>query len=343
MPDLTDHRADPSPSPPGEHGRRRVLPAWAGTALRVAVTLALMVVVLRGIDRKSFLAVIETVDWRWWAVGVALALCIQVIAGLRWASLARPVGFPFPAGLFVWRFFEGMFFSLCLPSSIGGDVIKAYRLADSTPRRLLAGCTVLADRLTGLAGLGVLAGAAAIAVQWSCGAWGTLLAGGGLLLAVMAVLWLVVGSLDLLLTVVPASHPARQFVSQLLPYQMRPSILAGAVVWSLVIQLGNAFTVSLIARGLGVNLPLSAWCVAVPLVMLAMVVPISINGVGVREGGMAMLLAPQGVPSEQAVAIALLWFLSTIISGLIGGLLFLLDREPVTAGPTPPFPADAAR
>jgi uncharacterized membrane protein YbhN (UPF0104 family) len=319
------------------------LAGWAGTTIRVVVTLCLMAVVLRGIDRASFLAIIRTVDWRWWATGLAIALVVQVIAGLRWSSLARPVGFTFPAWLFIWRFFEGMFFSLCLPSSIGGDVIKAYRLADSTPRRLLAGCTVLADRLTGLAGLGVLAGAAVIAVEWSLGPWGTLVAGSLLLAAVLGVTWLGVGSLDRVLALIPSVHPARQFVSQLLPYQMRPAILAGAVAWSLVIQFGNAVAVSVIARGLGVTLPLSVWCVVVPLVMLAMVVPISINGVGVREGGLAMLLAPRDVPREQAVAIALLWFLSTIISGLIGGLLFMLDRHAAAVSPSADVPADAAR
>jgi uncharacterized membrane protein YbhN (UPF0104 family) len=333
--------ADPATSPAPR--RPSWFAGWAGTAIRVVVTLGLMAVVLRGVDRESFLAIIRTVDWRWWATGLAIALVVQVIAGLRWSSLARPVGFTFPAGLFVWRFFEGMFFSLCLPSSIGGDVIKAYRLADSTPRRLLAGCTVLADRLTGLAGLGVLAGAAVIAVEWSLGPWGTIAAGGLLLAAVLGVTWLGVGSLDRVLALIPAAHPARQFVSQLLPYQMRPAILAGAVAWSLVIQFGNAVAVSVIARGLGVTLPLSVWCVVVPLVMLAMVVPISINGVGVREGGLAMLLAPRDVPGEQAVAIALLWFLSTIVSGLIGGLLFMLDRHPAAVAPSADIPADAAR
>ena len=328
--------ADPSPSSP----RRRRLPAWAGTALRLGVTLVLMAVVLRGIDRESFVRIIRKVDWWWWAIGVTVAIAAQVIAGLRWSSLARPVGFLFPPSVFVWRFFEGMFFSLCLPSSIGGDVIKAYRLADSTPRRLLAGCTVLADRLTGLAGLGVLAGAAVLSVEWSLDRWGTLAVGGGLFAVALSVFWLSVGSLDRLLAMIPAPHPARAFIGQLLPYQVRPQLLSAAVAWSLVIQLGNAVGVSLIARGLGVVLPLSVWCVVVPLVMLAMVVPISINGVGVREGGMAMLLAPQGVPREQAVAIALLWFLATIISGLIGGLLFLLDRHTVTAGPLPHAPAD---
>ena len=72
--------ADPSPSSP----RRRRLPAWAGTALRLGVTLVLMAVVLRGIDRESFVRIIRKVDWWWWAIGVTVAIAAQVIAGLRW-------------------------------------------------------------------------------------------------------------------------------------------------------------------------------------------------------------------------------------------------------------------
>ena len=72
---------------------------------------------------------------------------------------------------------------------------------------------------------------------------------------------------------------------------------------------------------------LGVWFSVVPLIALAIVLPISINGVGIREGGMALLLSRWGVAGEQAVAIGLLWFLTTIGTGLIGGLLFLLDRQ----------------
>lgn len=77
---MTLPAADPSPSTP----RRRRLPSWAGTALRLGITLVLMAVVLRGIDRGSFVRVMKTVDWWWWATGVAVAISAQVIAGLRW-------------------------------------------------------------------------------------------------------------------------------------------------------------------------------------------------------------------------------------------------------------------
>ncbi len=97
---MTPPLANPSPSRP-----RRRLPGWIGTILRLGITLGLMAVVLRGIDQDSFIKVIKTVDWGWWAAGVIIAITAQIIAGLRWSSLARPIGFPFSPGLFVWRFF----------------------------------------------------------------------------------------------------------------------------------------------------------------------------------------------------------------------------------------------
>ena len=316
--------------------RRSRLPAWIGLTLRLIATAALMFLALRGVEWAKLRDLFRTIDWRWWTAGFATAMGVQVIAAVRWALLARPIGFSFSIGLFIWRFFEGAFFSLCLPTSIGGDVVKAYRLADSTHGRLLAGCSVVADRLTGLAALGVLAGAALIGKEWSLGMPATLGVGASLLGAVLACFWLGVGSLDRLLALFPEPHAARQFIARLLPYQMRPSLMTRAVAWSLIVQMGGAISVALVARGLGVTLPLSVWFAVVPLVALAMVLPISIGGVGVREGGLAFLLAPAGVAPERAVAIGLLWFLTTIGGGLIGGLLFLLDRRPNHQPPAPP-------
>ena len=129
----------------------------AGPLIRITATAGLMVYALRGIEWGTFRDLLARADWTWWACGLAVGMGLQVVGGIRWAVLARPLGFPLSYGAFVWRFLEGSFFSLCLPSSIGGDVVKAYRLGDTTPRRLLAACSVLADRLTGVSALGVLA------------------------------------------------------------------------------------------------------------------------------------------------------------------------------------------
>ena len=233
------------------------MPPWLSLVLRLVFTVALLAYALRGVDWSNFATLLLQADWWWWAAGMATALLVQAVAGVRWAALARPLGFDFPRRFFVWRFFEGMFFSLCLPSSIGGDVIKAYRVGDTTPRRLLAGCSVLADRLTGLSALAVLGGAALAARKYDLSLPVTLVVAAGLLAVALAVFLLAVSFLDRIVAWLPEGSRAGGFLSQLLPYQRQPSLIAKAVAWSFVVQAGGAVGVALSARALGVDQPLS--------------------------------------------------------------------------------------
>jgi uncharacterized membrane protein YbhN (UPF0104 family) len=329
---MTNH-----PLPDDPASRRRLLPPWVGPVARIAMTAALLAYALRGVKWEDQVVdgqvvsgmrtVLAGADWRWWLAGMGLAMLVQVVAGIRWAELARPLGFDFPRRMFVWRFFEGMFFSLCLPSSIGGDVVKAYRIGDTTPRRLLAGCSVLADRLTGLSALAVLGGAALAARKYDLSLPVTLAVAAGLLAVVLGAFLLAVSCLDTIIAVLPEGGPFRGFLSELLPYQQRPSLIAKAVAWSFLVQAGGAVSVAVSARALGVEQPLSVWFSVVPLVALVAVLPISIGGFGVRENATALLLAEQGVSADRAVGVALLWGLSQLVIGLMGGVLFLLDRS----------------
>lgn len=292
---------------------------------RIAATAALAAILLSRVRLDTLVATLRSVEWRWWMLGLCVSLGIQCFAGLRWARLARPLGFKHSTASFILRFFEGSFFSLCLPTSIGGDVVKAYRLSDTSHGRLLAGCTVIADRLTGLSALGVLAGTTIAGQSLHLPLPATLAIGAVLLTATAGLFMLAVRSMDRLIDLIPSHHAARSFLSQLLPYQARPRLMARAVFYSMVVQIGGVVSVALVARGLGLSVPLEAWFYVVPAVVLATVLPISISGVGVREGGLVFLLKPFGVAEEQAVALGLLWFLTGIVAGLIGGVIFLLD------------------
>lgn len=310
--------------------RRPLLPPWAGLLLRVAATAGLMAYALRGIDWTAFGDLLAHADWTWWAVGLAAGLAVQIVGGIRWAALARPLGFTLSYGAFVWRFLEGSFFSLCLPSSIGGDVVKAYRLGDTTPRRLLAACSVLADRLTGVSALGVLAVTALLVMRLGLGIAATLCVAALLLGCAMLAFRLGVASIDRVLGMLREGSTVREFVARLLPYQQRPSLMAQAIAWSLVVQMGGSMAVACFGRSLGVTQPLAVWFTVVPLVSLAIVLPVSINGIGLRESALVTLLAPHGVAAEPAVAIGLLWLASQVLVGLVGGVCFLLDRRAVS-------------
>lgn len=302
----------------------RGMPPVMKFLLRVAAAVILVALLSRRLDWGEFRGQLSRCDWRWWTLGFLIGLASTTVAAIRWAALARPLGFPQSLATFIWRFFEGQFFSLCLPGSIGGDVVKAYRLADNTSGRLLAGCTVLADRLTGVAALGVLAGAAIAAREFALTMPATLAVAAGLLAAVMLVFRLGAGSIDLLTAFVSEPRVSR-LIGGLMPYRQRSGLILQAVGWSFVVQLGGALAVACIGRGLGVSLPIVAWLAVVPLVALAMAVPVSIGAVGVREGLLQLLLGRYGVPAETAIAIGILWFLSTTFIGLLGGLFFMLE------------------
>ena len=330
-PHAGDFPADSAPTPApaaelGAEGSSRRIPAWASLAFRILATAGLVWLVVRNIEWQELGRVFRTLDWRWWAGGMAVAITAHTLAGIRWAGLARPIGFRLSYFSFVRRFFEGVFFSLCLPTSIGGDVVKAYRLADSSSGRLLAACTVLADRLTGLSALVVLAATTLAAVQFGLGLPASLALAVALVAGVIGGLVLSISSLDWLLSRVPFLHAARSFVAKLLPYQQRPKLLARAVGWSVLIQIGFVCCVMLMARGMGLPVPTRAWFYTVPLVSLATVLPISISGVGIREVGFVHLLAEYGVTEEQAIALGMLWFMAQVGNGMLGGVSFLLDR-----------------
>jgi glycosyltransferase involved in cell wall biosynthesis len=78
---------------------------------------------------------------------------------------------------------------------------------------------------------------------------------------------------------------------------------------------------------MGLGLPAGAYCVAVPAVALLTILPLSISGVGIREGGLVWMLASYGVNEELAVTLGLLWFLITVSSGMIGGIVYLFGMR----------------
>jgi uncharacterized protein (TIRG00374 family) len=86
----------------------------------------------------------------------------------------------------------------------------------------------------------------------------------------------------------------------------------------------NVAIVWLIGLAMGVSIPASYYWIAVPMVTLMTLLPISINGMGVREGGMILFLSPLGVPASTAMSLAFLWFSVFTAASLFGGLLYLV-------------------
>jgi uncharacterized membrane protein YbhN (UPF0104 family) len=263
-----------------------------------------------------------------WLAAFALYLVAQVVSSLRWQWLARPLGFQQDLRQFTGLYFIGMYFNLLLPTSVGGDVVRAYYLDNRSGRRLASLLSVFMDRFTGLLVLLALACAAVLVCpielpsRVTQSVW-TTAAGAVLAVAVLPVLFRWTGRFERMRRL---SEGARGYLQQ-------PGLLVGAAGLSLFVQAANVIVVWLIGKALAVPAAGAYFWILVPMVTLLTLLPLSVNGMGVREWATALFLAPLGVPRGLALSLALLWFAVFMAAGAVGGIVYVFSNFPKLEGP----------
>ncbi len=291
--------------------------------LRLTAGIALVAFLAARTDWRPVATALSKMRGEHWLAALAIYLASQVASAWRWGVLARPLGFDFPQRHFTQLYFEGMFFSLCLPSSIGGDVVKAYRLAPDLNGRVLAACTVLADRATGVVALLVIGLTALAARTYELSMLPALGVGVAVLGAALVSVSFGLAILNWFVRRLPENGRLAALFAKLVPYHQRPEVFRRAIGWGLLVQLCNVLVVVELGRAMSLDVPLVAYFIAVPVVAMLTLLPVSVSGVGVREGGLAWMLAAYGVAPAIGITLGVLWFFVTVVAGLVGGIVYL--------------------
>ena len=108
----------------------------------------------------------------------------------------------------------------------------------------------------------------------------------------------------------------------------RPGAAAQVVAAGIVYQLAIVAAGILAARAVGIHLGPTALLAFVPVVAIIQVLPITVGGLGVREGAFAVFLAPLGVPAGQAIALGLAMYAMHLIASLLGAPSFAIGTRP---------------
>ncbi len=151
--------------------------SWLRISLRWLVTAGLVAWLIHKVDFTDVGEKLSAVNPVWIAAAFLALIASQVASSARWRLLSSACGLESRFGRMVSMYFEGMFASLCLPSTVGGDLIKVVRLGGKK-HKTLAAATVLGDRAAGFVALLVLLG-----IAW----WWTIISPG--LFAARLLLW----------------------------------------------------------------------------------------------------------------------------------------------------------
>ncbi len=284
---------------------------------------------------------------------IGLDLLGQSLSAYRWSQVTELAGHRVGFKKVFPIYFSGMFFNICLPTSVGGDVVRTVGLGRHIKSKTAALASVFMDRNVGLSallGLGLVS-----ALLWPSTGLEITLFGR----RIMAPLWpfflLLMGGFvtinvilfsrrlfrkthDLMLKRLPASlkdkitslHDNLQLFRLPLPAFFKVFLI------SLGYQVSEVTCVWLLARGLNLDLPFWVFGALVTFQAVAGLLPITINNIGVRESifcavlmGQAALagLTPDQIKDE-ALALSLVYFGLIVFSGLTGGLVYLISGLP---------------
>lgn len=308
---------------------------WTFQIFKLAVSAGLILFLLRRISPGRLAVDLRNADPLMLAAALAIFFTSSLLGAVQWHVLLRAGEVNLPFGRTFRLYFTGLFFNNFLPANIGGDAFKIYDVVrgGNEPHRVFA--ITLLDRVFGITGLCVLALAASIIIAPS-----GIIEGTGVYIAVFLVLvipvFLLAFSRNLSGRLRSVTGKIRLWglgerielvLNHIGRYRSLRALTGGVILLTLVIQSMRILTHIAVGKALGIELggwTLTSFFVFVPLLGLVMTLPISINGLGVREGAGIVLFSQVGIFEEQALLMEFITYVVQVVISLTGGVFFLL-------------------
>ena len=312
----------------------------AGLVLRPLVSAALLAALVAKLGAGEVWRTLRGADPTWLAAGAGLVVLALAISAWKWQLLLAAQGLRVPLRSLFASYLVGLFFNNFLPSNIGGDVARVHDVARRTGQAAAAAASVIGERL--LAGL-ALAATAALALPFGLGvadAAGSTAISGRVAASVLAILAVFGG-----LVALGASAAVRRRLGMALPSGRLGRL---AVLRRVAGHVGDAFgdrralgrvlalsfvfqaTVVLLAwvafLAIGTPVSLRVCFLFIPIISAIQLLPVSLNGLGVREGAYVLFFGSVGVSAPAALAGSLLFALLVAAVSLAGGVLFAVRR-----------------
>ncbi len=309
------------------------------TLLRGGISVLLMAAILWKIDLEGLRATFMAVQPGVFALATALFLLQQAIIAYSWQMLldAQKSNVPFATVLKVH--FMGTFFGVFMPTSIGMDIVRAFSLSRYMKKGMDAATSMFISRVVGYIVFFAIALLVAVPVAYQTGNpllfWLVL----GLFFGFMVAVWMVMSErvlgwfrpLLLKFRLSGVADKIGQFQKGAQFLHQNRTLMLKLLAVSVLFQVLGIYVIYLVGRSLHIDIGLTYYFIYVPLIMAITILPLSIAGIGIREGSFVFFFTPLGATEEQALSLSLLLFAQMIFVALIGGVLYLLgDFAPKT-------------
>jgi glycosyltransferase 2 family protein len=267
----------------------------------------------------------------WVAAAIAINVATVPLMAWRWQLLLRARGLHVGLGWLTRTYFVALFLGQFIPTAIGGDAVRAVELGRRTHQAPEAVASVLIDRLVGVVSLVLLAVLAYAAGGHSAGGPEVVAAEAAFGAAAVAILGLLFSARlrGLAARWLEPRVQGRQlaagerFYHALHAYREHTAALAAVCALALVVQAARVGTIWMLVKALSLDVPAAEIYATGPVLFAALILPVSLNGIGVREAVFVSFLRDSTTP-EEAIALGVLFFAVGTATALGGSLILAL-------------------
>ena len=321
------------PQTPRKKNRKQVI-------LKSVVSCVLLGYLLYTAELTSIWDALKQASPLWILISFSLHIIGFLLTVYRWQMLLAVRG----THLSIWYLLRslaiGIFFNNFLPSTVGGDVYRAYDTAEHVGSKTESMTIVVVERLTGMFALGLF-GVFALALGFSY-------------FGRIPIIWLALGGLGGAFAVFISAtnhHVARnitrlfehpkllklpvlskvrtklqQIYGALQVYKQNRRVMFMAFLLALLLQINVIVHYYFIAYALDLPVPLLYFFLIIPVVTVVLMVPVFINGIGGREAAYILLLGQFGVSQSEAIAFSWIAFGMILVQGIIGGIIYAMRK-----------------
>ncbi len=335
----------------GDGHRGRLSRLLGSRAFRFAVSFLLLAVLLSRLDRGQLASTLAHVRPGLLLLGTLVFLVANLVSIYKWRLVIDAQGDRVSFFRLTRIFYIGLFFNNFLPTNFGGDVIKAFKLARETGHGADAAGSVALDRAGSIFALLLIALPPALLELRLLGT------------TVAIVVPAMIGCF-LLLVLVAANDRVARRLGRLLPAHFDPfgtrrhlksfyyslhsfrdhkRMLAALLLVSLAYQGLQIVTVWVLALSLGIETAPVYYFIFIPVVLAVSMIPVSLNGLGVREGAWVLLFSRVGVPAAAAFSMSILSLLVMTVVSLAGGVFYMLEGAAPMPGGDPSAAGEGER
>jgi len=298
--------------------------------LKIAISFVLLYLLFSNIDIGTFWGVVSSANYIIILIVFLLFISIQALSAIRWnIILKKDMDISFSH--VISFYFIGMFFNNFLPTTIGGDIVKSYYLTKISGKGAASLASIFLDRYSGITAMTTIAAVSTLLgysiIKGTIIIW-LLLAFIGAFITISIILWIDLfhrWALQILTRVnlFRLNERIDRFYNALMAYKSSHSILLKVFLISFLVQGGYIIAYYLLSKAIGLEVGIGYFCLFIPLATVVAMLPISLSGLGIREGTFVFLFTKVGATPTEALTLSLLFFVIVVCASLIGGIAYI--------------------